>query len=57
MRFAKTFFLAKFVFAPASPSAGRALQSDIFILKKVEACGRPGGISFYCLPIGSAEEV
>ena len=51
MRFARNFLLAILVLAPASRSAGRALQSSFCFDEKIEACVRPGGSSFYCLPI------
>ena len=43
MSFATDFFLAILVLAPASRSAGRALESTFCFEKKVEACVRPGG--------------
>ena len=51
MSFAKEFFLAILVLAPASRSAGRALESTLCFDEKVEACVRPGGRSFHWLPI------
>ena len=43
MSFATDFFLAILVLAPASRSAGRALESTFCFDEKVEACVRPGG--------------
>ena len=51
MSFATEFFLAILVLAPASRSAGRALVSTFCFDEKVEACVRPGGRPYHCLPI------